>query len=92
MGKIKITQKQKDIAKILINYKDFINSYEFIKDNKQALEKLNINTQRINSVNATLSSLALKGLVDKDKRIYKDRIIVHYKANTLLKDLLKENN
>lgn len=92
MENIKLTDKQRGVAKLLITYEKGVNVYELLKDHKQALEKLGVNTLKINSANATLASLATKELVNKEKVAYNEKIITKYTATKKLIDLLKENN
>lgn len=92
---ITLTNKQTRVANLLILYEKGVNVYDFIKDNEKTLLSIGINTKKINSANATLASLATKGLVDKSKVAYNDKMITNYKANQKLIDLLKslkENN
>lgn len=91
---MKMTQKQVLIGGLLLNHKEKgLNVYEFIKTYKKELEKQNIDTQKINSVNATLASLASKELVVKTKVAYNDKMVTNYKPTDLLDKVIntKEN-
>ena len=91
---MKMTQKQIFIGGLLLNHKEKgLNVYEFIKTYKKDLEKQNIDTQKINSVNATLASLASKELATKTKVAYNDKMVTNYKPTDLLDKVIntKEN-
>ena len=92
---IKLTDKQKFIGKLLLNHKEKgITVYEFIKTYKKDLEKHNIDTNKINSVNATLASLSSKELVSKNKIAYNDKMATNYTPLELLDKVInkEENN
>ena len=76
---LKLTSKQEFILNILSNYKDGATCYQLIKDYSNELHEKNIDTSKINSVNATLASLATKGLVNKTKIAYNDKMLTCYK-------------
>ena len=78
MENVKLTEKQVFIKELLANYEKGATCYQVISDNKEALEKKGIDTKKINSVNATLASLASKGLVSKSKIAYNDKMATLY--------------
>ena len=75
---MKMTQKQIFIGGLLLNHKE---------------KGLNIDTQKINSVNATLASLATKELATKTKVAYNEKMVTNYKPTDLLDKVIntKEN-
>lgn len=83
----KLTDKQEFIKGLLAHYEKGATCYQIIKDFKKELEEKGISTDKINSVNATLASLASKGLVSKTKIAYNDKMATCY---TLLVE--EENN
>lgn len=83
---MKLTTKQLLIANLLKGYKDGVTCYQLIEDNKDTLTKNNIDVVKINSVNATLASLATKQLVSKKRIAYKEKIATRY---TIGKELLQ---
>lgn len=88
----KLTQKQLFIGGKLINHLEKgINAYEFNETYEKDLKSQNIDTTRINASNATLASLAGKGLATKTKVAYKERMVTNYKPTQALIDLLKES-
>lgn len=97
----KVTQKQIFIGGVLVNIYlesekgavcyQVIDSVNTLKDQDNAEAKA-IDTTKINSVNATLASLASKGLVEKSKVAYKDKMVTLYTPNQKLIDLVKESN
>ena len=91
---MKMTQKQIFIGGLLLNHKEKgITVYEFIKTYKKDLEKHNIDTNKINSVNATLASLSSKELASKKKIAYNDKMATNYKPLELLDKVInKEEN
>lgn len=93
---MKMTQKQIFIGGLLLNHiENGLNVYEFIKTYKKELESQNIDTLKINSVNATLASLATKECATKTKVAYNDKMVTNYKPTQLLIDFInsqKENN
>lgn len=87
----KLTTKQLFIGGLLVKYynenEKGLNVYEFIKNYENELKSQNIDTQKINSVNATLASLASKELVVKTKVAYNDKMVTCYTPNQELVDL-----
>lgn len=87
----KLTTKQLFIGGLLVkSYNETekgLNVYEFIKTYEKDLKSQNIDTQKINSVNATLASLASKELVTKTKVAYNDKMVTLYTPNKELVDL-----
>ena len=81
---MKLTEKQIFIKDLLNHYKKGATYYDIIKDNSKELNEKGIDTKKINSVNATLASLATKELVTKSKIAYNDKMVTLY--------TLKENN
>lgn len=92
MEKIKMTQKQIFIGGLLIRYENGATCYQLIKDYAEDLKKQGISIDKINSVNATLASLASKELATKTKVAYNDKMVTNYKATQSLIDLVKESN
>ena len=91
----KITEKQLFIGGLLVKYQNKelgVNVYELIKDNAKELQKANIDTTKINSANATLASLATKGLATKQKLAYNEKMVTYYKATNELIELVNNNN
>ena len=81
---MKLTGKQLFIKDLLSHYKKGATCYDIIKDHSKELIEKGIDTKKINSVNATLASLATKELVTKRKVAYNDKMVTLY--------TLKENN
>lgn len=81
---MKLTEKQLFIKDLLSHYEKGATCYDIIKDYANELKEKGISTEKINSVNATLASLATKDLVIKSKVAYNDKMITLY--------TLKENN
>lgn len=81
---MKLTDKQIFIKDLLSRYKKGATCYDIIKDYSKELIEKGIDTKKINSVNATLASLATKELVTKRKVAYNDKMVTLY--------TLKENN
>lgn len=81
---MKLTEKQLFIKDLLSHYEKGATCYDIIKDYSKELKEKGISTEKINSVNATLASLATKDLVIKSKVAYNDKMITLY--------TLKENN
>lgn len=94
MEKVKLTQKQIFIGGLILTYEKGATCYQLIKDYAKELKDNGISIDKINSVNATLASLASKGLVVKTKVAYNDKMVTNYTPNQALKDLLsqKEEN
>lgn len=81
---MKLTEKQTFIKDLLSHYEKGATCYDIIKDYSKELTEKGIDTKKINSVNATLASLATKELVIKSKVAYNDKMVTLY--------TLKENN
>lgn len=81
---MKLTEKQIFIKDLLSHYKKGATCYDIIKDYSKELIEKGIDTKKINSVNATLASLATKELVTKSKIAYNEKMVTLY--------TLKENN
>lgn len=92
MEKIKMTQKQMFVGGLLIRYEKGATCYQLIKDYAKELKKQGISIDKINSVNATLASLASKELATKTKVAYNDKMVTNYQATQSLIDLVKESN
>jgi hypothetical protein len=92
MEKIKMTQKQIFVGKLLITYEKGATCYQLIKDYAKELKDNGISIDKINSVNATLASLASKELATKTKVAYNDKMVTNYLATQSLIDLVKESN
>lgn len=92
MEKIKMTQKQIFVGKLLITYEKGATCYQLIKDYAKELKDNGISIDKINSVNATLASLASKELATKTKVAYNDKMVTNYQATQMLIDLTKESN
>lgn len=67
-------------------------SQELLDTKKDLLKEQEFDTQRVNSVNATLASLVTKGLVTKEKKLYKDKLLTFYSLTESGIAFLKENN
>lgn len=92
MKDIKLTQKQLFIGGLLVNHLEKgITCYEFIKTYEKDLKSQAIDTTKINSVNATLASLASRELATKTKVAYNDKMATNYKPSQTLIDLVKES-
>lgn len=74
----KMTQKQIFALGLVALEEKGINAYVAIEKFATQLKNNNIDTQKINSINATFASLASKGLVNKEKRVYKDKLVTYY--------------
>lgn len=92
MEKVKMTQKQIFVGKLLITYEKGATCYQLIKDHSKELKDNGISIEKINSVNATLASLASKELATKTKVAYNDKMVTNYQATQSLIDLVKESN
>lgn len=92
MEKIKLTQKQIFIGGLLATYEKGATCYDLIKDYSEDLKKQGISIDKINSVNATLASIASKELATKTKVARNDKMVTNYQATQMLIDLLKESN
>lgn len=92
MEKIKMTQKQMFVGGLLIRYEKGATCYQLIKDYAKELKEQGISIDKINSVNATLASLASKELATKTKVAYNDKMVTNYQATQSLIDLVKESN
>lgn len=92
MEKVKMTQKQIFVGKLLITYEKGATCYQLIKDYAKELKDNGISIDKINSVNATLASLASKELATKTKVAYNDKMVTNYQATQSLIDLVKESN
>lgn len=82
--KMKLTEKQTFIKDLLSHYEKGATCYDIIKDYGNELKSQNISIDKINSVNATLASLASKELATKTKVARLDKMVTLY--------TLKENN
>lgn len=87
-----MTQKQIFVGKLLITYEKGATCYQLIKDYAKELKDNGISIDKINSVNATLASLASKELATKTKVAYNDKMVTNYQATQSLIDLVKESN
>lgn len=87
-----MTQKQIFVGKLLITYEKGATCYQLIKDYSKELKDNGISIDKINSVNATLASLASKELATKTKVAYNDKMVTNYQATQSLIDLVKESN
>lgn len=87
---MKLTEKQLFIGGLLVNHLEGLVVYEFIETYKNELIEKGIDTQKINSVNATLASLAseTKQLVKKDKKEYNEKFLTLYKPTQKLIDII----
>lgn len=96
MEKKSLTQKQIFIGGLLIRYEKGATCYQIIKDYAEDLKKQGISIEKINSVNATLASLASKEFATKDNlggiNPNNKKQCTLYTANQKLIDLLKESN
>lgn len=92
MEKIKLTQKQIFVGGLLATYEKGATCYDLIKDYSEDLKKQGISIDKINSVNATLASIASKELATKTKVARNDKMVTNYQATQMLIDLLKESN
>lgn len=92
MEKIKLTQKQIFVGGLLATYEKGATCYDLIKDYSEDLKKQGISIDKINSVNATLASIASKELATKTKVARNDKMVTNYQATPMLIDLLKESN
>ena len=89
---IKMTQKQLFVGGLLATYEKGATCYDLIKDYANELKGQNISIDKINSVNATLASLASKELATKTKVARLDKMVTNYQATQKLIDLVKESN
>lgn len=87
---MKLTDKQIFIGGLLLKYEKGATCYQIIEDYKKELQEKGISIDKINSVNATLASLATKELATKNKVAYKDKMLTNYKATDLLKKTLSQ--
>jgi len=87
---MKLTEKQLFIGGLLVNHLEGLVVYEFIETYKNELIEKGIDTQKINSVNATLASLAseTKQLVEKGKKEYNEKLLTLYKPTQKLIDII----
>ena len=93
MEKIKLTQKQIFVGGLLATYEKGATCYDLIKDYSEDLKKQGISIDKINSVNATLASIASKELATKTKVAYNEKMVTNYKPTELLDQVIntKEN-
>lgn len=79
---MKLTEKQLFIGALLVLYfeesKKGMTCYQVIEKFKKELDNQKIDTSKINSVNATLASLATKELVTKTKVASNDKMVTCY--------------
>lgn len=87
---MKLTDKQIFIGGLLLKYEKGATCYQIIEDYKKELQEKGISIDKINSVNATLASLATKELATKSKVAYKDKMLTNYQATDLLKKTLSQ--
>lgn len=87
-----MTQKQIFVGKLLLTYENGATCYQLIKDYGKDLKDNGFSIDKINSVNATLASIASKELATKTKVAYNDKMVTNYKATQMLIDLTKESN
>lgn len=87
-----MTQKQIFIGKLLLTYEKGATCYQIIKDYAKDLKDNGFSIDKINSVNATLASIASKELATKTKVAYNDKMVTNYQATQMLIDLIKESN
>ena len=91
----KLTQKQTNGLILLDRVGRPICSQE-LKDNySKDLKELGFDFKNINSINATEASNAGKGLVSKEKKVYKEKLSTFYALTEQGKEILKnlkENN
>lgn len=87
---LKLTEKQIFIGGLLATYEKGATCYDLIKDFKKELEKKAISTDKINSVNATLASLASKELCVKTKVARNDKMVTLYTLNEKGLDTFKK--
>lgn len=89
---IKMTQKQIFVGGLLATYEKGATCYDIIKDYGNELKSQNISIDKINSVNATLASLASKELATKTKVARLDKMVTNYQATQKLVDLINSTN
>lgn len=82
--KKELTKKLELIGGLLVKCDKSITCYEFIDKFKKELIDNQISIDKINSVNASLSALALKGYATKNKGLYNEKIATYYLASTSL--------
>lgn len=87
---MKLTEKQTFIGGLLANHLEGLVVYELIETYKNELIEKGIDTIKINSVNATLASLAseTKQLVEKGKKEYNGKLLTLYKPTKKLIELI----
>ena len=66
-------------------------SQELLDTKKDLLKEQGFDTEKVNSINATLASLVSKDLVLKEKKLYKDKLLTFYSLTESGKTYLKEN-
>lgn len=66
-------------------------SQELLDTKKDLLKEQGFDTEKVNSINATLASLVIKGLVSKEKKLYKDKLLTFYSLTESGKTYLEEN-
>lgn len=95
----KITEKQLFIGGLLVKYEKGCTCYTMIKDYAKQLKEQGISIDKINSVNATLASLATKGLAIKptdneydELRKHNGKLMTLYQATNELIELVNNNN
>ena len=87
---MKLTQKTSCIVDLLSRENDFITVYELIAKYPEELKKSGITIDKINSANASLSSVTLKDIVQKSKKQYNDKLVTSYKLVDNYKELVNK--
>lgn len=89
-----ITEKQMKGLKVLQVVNKQVCCKELITKNKELVKEQGFDTQKVNALNATLASLATKGLVEKEPKQFGDKLLTHYSLTEKGLSLLnkEENN
>ena len=88
--KVALTEKQIKGLEILKIVNKQVCSEELRTQFANLLKERNFDTEKVNSINATLASLVSKGFVDKEPMAYNKKMLTHYSINE--KGLQKLNN
>lgn len=79
--KLTITDNQMKGLEVLQVVNKSICSKELITKHKELVNEKGFDTKKVNAINATLASLVLKGLANKEIKQFEDKLLTHYSLN-----------
>lgn len=88
MENIKLTQKQINGLILIDKVGRPICSQELLDKYSNDLQEKGFDKEKINSINATEASNATKGLLLKEKKVYKDKLCTFYSLTELGRQVL----